>query len=347
MIIGTAKESYREDEALLTTRTQKFWMGILILTLLILPVTFNSYWTYLACLVLINIIAATGLNILTGFTGLVSLGHAAFMAVGAYTVAFLARQFDFPVLLNVLAGGCMAAGAGVVVGLPSLRVKGLYLAIATISASFIFHFVFVAWESVTGGSAGITIAPAILLGTELVEYRQLYWLILPICLIMVTGAANLFRNRIGRALIAIRDRDISAEVLGIATLRYKLMSFALASFYAGIAGGLWAYFFRVVTPDSFPFATSIFMLAAIIVGGMGSILGGVLGAIFMTLVPELLRFVMELFGPWFPNAAITLSPIRTISFGALIVGFLIFEPQGLAEVVRRVRRFFRLWPFRT
>ncbi|MFC0813007.1 branched-chain amino acid ABC transporter permease [Paracoccus panacisoli] len=347
MIIGTAKETYRADEALLTTTPQRVWMAALLAGLVALPFVFNAYWTYLACLVLINIIAATGLNVLTGYTGLVSLGHAAFMAVGAYTVAWAERNLGTPLILNLLGGGLLAAGVGVIVGLPSLRVKGLYLAIATIAASFILHFIFVEWHSVTGGSAGLTMQPARVFGFELVQYRHFYWLIMPICVLMVTAAANLFRNRIGRAFIAIRDRDISAQVLGIPILRYKLMSFGLASFYAGVAGGLWAYFFRVVTPESFPLITSIFLLAAVIVGGMGTILGGVIGALFMTLVPELLRFAVDFLGPVIPNAGLILSPVRTVVFGALIVGFLIFEPQGLSEIVQRIRRFFRLWPFRT
>lgn len=347
MIIGTAKETYRADEALLTTAPQRAWMAVLLAGLVLLPFVFNAYWTYLACLVLINVIAATGLNVLTGYTGLVSLGHAAFMAIGAYAVAWAERHLGTPLIVNLLGGGLLAAGVGVVVGLPSLRVKGLYLAIATIAASFILHFIFVEWESVTGGTAGITMQPARIFGFELVEYRHLYWLIMPLCVLMVTGAANLFRNRIGRAFIAIRDRDISAEVLGIPILRYKLMSFGLASFYAGVAGGLWACFFRVVTPESFPLITSIFLLAAVIVGGMGTILGGVVGALFMTLMPELLRFAVEFLSPVIPNAGLILSPVRTVVFGALIVGFLIFEPQGLSEIVQRVRRFFRLWPFRT
>lgn len=347
MIIGTAKETYRADEALLTTRPQRVWMAILMAGLVILPFVFDDYWLYLTCLVTINIAAVTGLNILTGFTGLVSLGQAAFMAVGAYTVAWLEREWGTPFYLNLLAAGGVAAAIGIVVGIPSLRVKGLYLAIATIAASFILHFVFVHWEAVTGGNSGINVAPARFFGIELTTYFDLYWVIMPVTILMVLGAANLFRTRIGRAFIAIRDRDISAEVLGIPLLRYKLMSFGIASFYAGMAGGLWAYFFRVVTPDSFPFITSIFLLAAIIVGGMGTIIGGVVGAIFMTLTPELLRFVVEWVSPFVPNAGVLLSPVRTMVFGALIIGFLVVEPQGLAEIIQRVRRYFRLWPFRT
>lgn len=191
----------------------------------------------------------------------------------------------------------------------------------------------------------MTVPPANVFGISLDTSFRIYWLIVPVTVLMVLGAANLFRTRIGRAFIAIRDRDISAEVLGIPLLRYKLLSFGLSSFYAGVAGGLWAYFFRVVTPESFPLILSIFFLAAIIVGGMGTILGGILGAIFMTMVPEVLRLIVG----WLPIEGDTLqfvSPVRTIVFGLLIVGFLIFEPHGLAEVWRRVRRFFHLWPFR-
>jgi len=346
MRIGAAKQSYAADEALFDSRTQRIWLGVLVAALLVLPFVASQYWLYLTCLVGINIIAATGLNILTGYTGQVSLGQAAFMGVGAYTVAVLDQTLGTPFFINLIAAGGVAMLVGMVVGIPSLRVKGLYLAIATIAASFILHFIFANWKSVTGGTAGLTVKPATLFGLALDSEFRLYWLILPLTALMVLGAANLFRTRIGRAFIAIRDRDISAEVLGISLLRYKLLSFAISSFYAGVAGGLWAYFFRSVTPESFPLLMSIFFLAAIIVGGMGTILGGILGAIFMTLVPEALKTV---FG-WMPNAAemaVHLAPVRIMVFGSLIVGFLIFEPHGLAEIWRRVRRFFHLWPFRT
>ena len=247
-------------------------------------------------------------------------------------------------LIYLLAGGFVAMLGGIVVGLPSLRVKGLYLAIATIAASFIAHFLF-ANLKLTGGTAGLTLQPATVFGVALDTSFRLYWVIVPVTLLMLLGAANLFRTRVGRAFIAIRDRDISAEVLGIPLLRYKLLSFGLSSFYAGVAGGLWAYFFRVVTPESFPLLMSIFFLAAIIVGGMGSILGGILGAVFMTMVPELLKLVVGLL-PGGSELTVFLSPVRTVIFGLLIIGFLVFEPHGLAEVWRRVRRFFHLWPFR-
>ncbi len=347
MRIGALKDSYGADQALFDTAPQRLWLALGAVALLAFPFAASDYWLYLACLVGIHIVSTTGLNILTGYTGLVSLGQAAFMGVGAYVVALAETRLGTPFLLNLLSAGLVTAAVGMVVGVPSLRVKGLYLAIATIAASFILHFVFQNWTAVTGGTRGLSIPPAQLFGLELARPFALYWVIAPLACIMVLAAANLFRTRIGRAFIAIRDRDISAEVLGIPLLRYKLMSFGLSSFYAGVAGGLWAYFFRVVTPESFPFVYSIFFLAAVIVGGMGTILGGILGAVFMTLVPEALKLVVGLLSPWMPNAVAILSPVRTIVFGALIIGFLILEPHGLAEIWRRIRRFFHLWPFKT
>lgn len=345
MRIGAAKQTYAADAALFDTPVQRRWLAAFALALIALPFLADEYWLYLACLIAINVASACGLNILTGYTGLVSLGQAAFMGLGAYTVAVLQARLGTPFALNLLAAGVVAMIGGVLVGIPSLRVKGLYLAIATIAASVLAHFLF-ANLALTGGTAGLTVQPATLFGIALDTSFRLYWLIVPVTALMLLGAANLFRTRIGRAFIAIRDRDISAEVLGIPLLRYKLLSFGLSSFYAGVAGGLWAYFFRVVTPESFPLIMSIFFLAAIIVGGMGSILGAILGAVFMTLVPELLKLVVGIL-PLSANATLILSPVRTIVFGALIVAFLIFEPHGLAEVWRRVRRFFHLWPFRT
>jgi len=344
MRIGTLKESYIADAALFDSRTQRIWLAVAGALLVLFPFMASDYWLYLACLVSINVASATGLNILTGYTGLVSLGQAAFMGLGAYTVAIVQARWGTPVLFNLLAGGFVAMLGGIVVGLPSLRVKGLYLAIATIAASFIAHFLF-ANLRLTGGTAGLTLQPATVFGVALDTSFRLYWVIVPVTLRMLLGAANLFRTRTGRAFIAIRDRDISAEVLGIPLLRYKLLSFGLSSFYAGVAGGLWAYFFRVVTPESFPLLMSIFFLAAIIVGGMGSILGSILGAVFMTMVPELLKLIVDLL-PGGSELTVFLSPVRTMVFGLLIIVFLVFEPQGLAQMWRRLRRFFHLWPFR-
>jgi branched-chain amino acid transport system permease protein len=171
-------------------------------------------------------------------------------------------------------------------------------------------------------------------------------MILPCAALLLVAARNLFRTRIGRAFIAIRDKDISAEVLGIDLFKYKLLAFAIGSFYAGVAGALLGYFYRAMTPEYFTLALSIFYLAAIIVGGLGTTIGTIFGAFFMTLIPELLRAGVSLAALWAPSATEILSPVREIVFGALIVAFLVFEPHGLAEIWRRVRRFFHLWPFR-
>ena len=346
MRIGTAKFSYSRDEALFDSRTQYTWLAILAGSLFVFPFVGSEYWLYLACLVAINIVSTTGLNILTGYTGLVSLGQAAFMGIGAYAVAYMDNHFGAPIVINLLVAGGVAMLGGIIVGIPSLRVKGLYLAISTIAASMILHFIFSNWSSVTGGTGGVTISPPSVLGFSLDTSFRFYWMVVPVTVIMLLGAANLFRTRIGRAFIAIRDRDISAEVLGIPLLQYKLLSFALSSFYAGVAGGLWAYFFRIVTPESFPLSMSIFFLTAIIVGGMGSLLGSILGAIFVTMIPEVLKLMVGVL-PISADATLILSPVRTIVFGLLIIAFLILEPLGLQEIWRRIRRFFHLWPFKS
>ncbi|HNK54555.1 MAG TPA: branched-chain amino acid ABC transporter permease, partial [Ottowia sp.] len=214
MRIGTFKESYVADAALFDSRTQRAWLMVAAAALVLLPFVANDYWLYMACLVAINIASSTGLNLLTGYTGLVSLGQAAFMGLGAYTVAILQIRWGTPLLLNLVAGGAVAMLGGIVVGVPSLRVKGLYLAIVTIAATFIAHFLFANFEF-TGGTSGLSMSPGRLFGVELDSSFRLYWLIVPLTILMLLGSANLFRTRIGRAFIAIRDRDISAEVLGI------------------------------------------------------------------------------------------------------------------------------------
>ncbi len=345
MRIGDFRASYAHDEAIWPTRVQRLWLAALAVALLVFPFTANSYVVSLACIVGIHCIAAAGLNIMTGYTGLISLGHAAFMGVGCYTAAWLAKQ-GLPFFVTLPAAGLMAAALGIIVGLPSLRIKGLYLAVATLATQFLLVYVFREWESVTGGVRGVNVPNASLFGFELLNDHRMYFLIVPVAALMLVGARNLFRTRVGRAFIAIRDKDISAEVLGIDLLHYKLASFAIGSFYAGVAGALLGYFYRAMTPEYFTLQLSIFYLAAIIVGGLGSMLGTILGAVFMTLVPELLRGVVAIIAQWAPRATEVLSPAQQVVFGILIMGFLVFEPHGLLEVWRRVRRTFHLWPFR-
>jgi len=278
--------------------------------------------------------------------GLISLSHGAFLGVGCYTVAWLGHR-GVPFYVTLPVAGLAAASLGVLVGLPNLRVKGMYLAIATLAAHFILTFLFREWESVTGGVPGTSIPRANLLGFEFRGDRRNFYLIFVFAFVMAIGARNLARTHIGRAFVAVRDRDFSAEILGVNLLRTKLLAFAIGAFYAGVAGGLLGYFYGAITPEYFVLTLAVFYLAAIIVGGLGTVLGSILGALFMTFVPEALRLVAHSSAAWFPGVAKLLLPMGQVVFGVLIIGFLIFEPHGLVAIWTRLRRAFHLWPFKT
>lgn len=317
------------------------WKAALVAALAALPLVAPGYWIYFAGLLGINIVATHGLNIMMGYTGLLSLGHAAFVGVGAYTVAILQTYFGVPFWIAIPAAGISAAVIGAAFGLPSLRIRGLYLVIATLAAQFILHFVFVHWQSVTNGDVGLPVAPAEVFGYPLNNETRVYYLILAFVVLSTIFASNVVRSRVGRAFIAIRERDLTAQVLGVEIVGYKLMAFALGSFYAGIAGALLAYFNRFVNPEQFGLLLSVFFLSAVIVGGMGSILGAILGAAFMTLLPELLREGSLLVGNSLGyDLATVLTPLRETIFGMLMVGFLILEPRGLAQLWKRARQKF-------
>lgn len=345
MRIGEYKESYSADEAVFRTGTVRFWLGALLAAMAVFPFVAGDYLLYMADLTGIAVVAAVGLNILTGAAGQISLGHAAFVGIGAYTAAILTTRLGLPFLICLPLSGCSAALFGMIVGAPSMRMKGLYLCIATLAAQMIFEFIFVHWTGLTGGIRGINVPPARILGLELGTEFHFYFVVAPVVLIMVAAARNLFRTRVGRAFIAIRDRDISAELMGINLFRYKLYAFATSSFYAGVAGCLYVHLIKIVTPEHFPLHESVRYLAMIIVGGLGSILGSIFGAIFMTWVPEALQALLGLFQEAYPTAMTYLYPMQTVVFGLLIVVFLVLEPHGLAEMWRRAKDYFRLWPF--
>jgi branched-chain amino acid transport system permease protein len=345
MRTGVFHESFAAEEQLWDSPTARRAMLAFTVALFALPLYGSDYVLAMACIIGIHVIATLGLNITTGSTGQISLAHAAFMGVGCYTVAWLAKQ-GVPFFVALPAAGMLAALIGVVVGLPSLRVKGLYLAIATLAAHFILTFIFREWEPVTGGVQGTSIPRARLFGFDLVGDRANFYLIFGCAFLMALAVRNLARTHIGRAFIAVRDRDISAEILGVSLLRTKLLAFALGAFYAGVAGGLLGYFYGAITPEYFVLTLSIFYLAAIIVGG-ASVLGSIFGAVFMTFVPELLRLTSHLTSQWFPAISALLLPMGQIVFGVLIIVFLIFEPRGLSAVWTRVRRSFHVWPFKT
>ena len=345
MRCGDFKETYIKDEEIFQSLFVKFCLGMFLLFLLVFPFAADAYMLYIANMIGFAVIGAVGLNLLTGFTGQISLGHAAFVGVGAYTSAILVTRLGFSFWLSIPFAGLVAALAGMIIGIPSLRVKGLYLCIATLAAQFIFEFIFIHWESMTKGITGINIPHPRIGSLEFITEKEFYWITLFFVVLGVGYARNLVRSRMGRAFVAIRDRDLSAEIIGINLFRYKLSAFAISSFYAGVAGALWVTFLKVVTPDHFPFILSIQYLAMIIVGGLGSVLGSIFGAVFITLTPELLNYLSEIVKMYAPGHEEIFVPMKEVIFGLLIVLFLIFEPRGLAEIWNRFKNFFRLWPF--
>ena len=271
------------------------------------------------------------------------------MSVGAYTAANLAVQLGLPFWVTLPAGGLMAALIGAIVGIPSLRIKGLYLAIATLAGQLIIEWVINHAPAISGGAqASIEVPRPTLLGTRSKTQGQLYFFLLFFAALAIVATLNLVRSRIGRAFVAIRDQDIAAEIIGINIYRYKLLSFAISSFYAGVCGVLYTYYLGIANYEQFQIGVSIDYLAMIIIGGLGSVLGSILGAVFVTMLPIVIRLVMERWPALFFSTAScpASSPARGWSlFGGLIIFFLVVEPEGLNRLWRNIRNYFRVWPF--
>ncbi len=332
------RTSYRQDEAYASTNLGRAWLYFFLVLLLALPLMLGPYPMYVAVLVATGAVAALGLNILVGGAGQISLGHAAFVGVGAYAASHLAGPLA---PLGILLGGVLAGLIGIVLGLPSLRIKGAYLAIATLAFQFLAEYIFKRWEPVTGGIRGRNLPPAELLGWQLADAAGLWYLVLLFAVPLFFYAKRLFSTRAGRSWFAVRDNDLSAELSGVNLVQAKLTAFAVSAFYAGIAGGLLANLYKAITPETFPFGGSIQYLAMVIVGGAGTPLGAVLGALFVLLIPEWLNALVGAFGPQY---AASLAAWRNVVFGGLILAFLILEPQGLVGLWGRVRAYLRTWP---
>jgi branched-chain amino acid transport system permease protein len=344
------KTSYEADMALYPLPIARWTVAALaVVFFLLIPLSLHEYYLSIANLVSIAVIGALGLNILVGYTGQVSIGHGAFMSVGAYTAANLANRLDSPWPVNLLAGGLMAAAIGGIVGIPSLRIKGLYLAIATLAGQLIIEWTINHVTFISGGvQASIEVARPRLGTVVLSSQRDMYYFLLFFVALAIVGTLNLMRTRVGRAFIAIRDQDIAAEIIGINIFRYKLLAFAVSSFYAGVTGVLYTYYLGIANYEQFQIGVSIDYLAMIIIGGLGSVLGSVFGAIFVTLLPIVIRYAMEAFGGAFfeQQTVLNLIPnLRLMMFGALIIFFLIVEPEGLNRLWRNIRSYFRVWPF--
>jgi branched-chain amino acid transport system permease protein len=321
---------------------------------LIFPLLANEYYLNLANLIGIACIGAIGLNILTGYTGQISVGHAGFMMVGAYTAAILNTRYGVGFVFCLPTAGIMAALVGSFFGIPSLRLKGLYVAISTLAAQFIIEWTINHWKWISGGTfASIYVNRPDIFGwlpvTENTEaiIRYKYYIIFVILGLAVVFALNLIRSPVGRAFVAIRDHDVAAEIIGINIFRYKITSFAVSSFYAGVAGAVYCFYYEVANFESYSLLISIDYLAMVIIGGLGSILGAILGAIFIQLLPIVLDISITWFGVTFLDEVpkTLLSNARTISFGLLIIIFLVMEPEGLNKLWKNIKDYFRLWPF--
>ncbi len=345
---GTPNYTYAKDMAIMRTKTHWALLIGLLVFVFTAPLYWGNYWLGVANLIGITIIAAIGLNILLGYCGQLSIGHAGFIAVGAYTAAILTNVFELPFLVGLIAAGFTAGFIGLIFGIPSLRVKGFYLAIATIAAQFIIIWVINHLE-ITGGFIGIAVPYADLRPfSDFVfdsEASQFY-LIMVIAVVCTFLAKNLARTRVGRAFVAIRDNDLAAEVMGINLFVYKLLAFFIGCFFAGIAGSLLAHWIGFMNTEQFSLMESILYIGMIIIGGMGTTLGPILGVIFIRVLQQGMIFVapaVEAALPALPSGFATgLAPML---FGLVIVLFLILEPRGLAHRWMLFKAAYRLWPF--
>ena len=334
------KTDYDQDIRLAKHGGHVFWYSLLGLVLATAPWWVPEYWLAQLTFVLIYGIVGLGLMVLAGFTGLFSIGHAAFLGVGAYTQAVLTNMgWPFPIALVFAAA--LSAAVGVVVGLPALRVKGIYLGIATLSFGFIVEEVLARWEKVTGGNSGLQVKAPDIFGWKVGSGAEFYFVCLVICVAATLAVLNLLRSPTGRAFVAIRDSEISAQSMGIHLARYKTLSFALSAALAGIGGALYAHKLSFISPDQFSILQSIDLLLMIVIGGLGSVHGAFLGAIFLISMPQLISLGKD----WLPPTIGQAPGLQSVVYGAVLVGFVLFEPLGLYGRWLKVRTYFQLFPF--
>ena len=340
---GNFKASYEQELTVFQTDFGRLWLIIgLIVVFGLIPLTGNSHILRVLNIIGIYSIASIGLNILTGYTGLISLGHSAIFGLGAYTAANLATGLSVPFWLAIPAAGVISAIIGIGFGLPAFRLMGFYLCFATLACQKIMEFLFIRWESLTGGTDGISLAKNGFPGMGLKNDMILYYIVFLFLTILAWMAVNLLRSRFGRAFRAIRDDSNVAEIMGIPVYKYKLLSFAVSSFYVGIAGALFAYYNLNISPGYFNLSFSIILIAMIIIGGMGSVPGSVFGAIVVVLLKEVSVYGDRLIANMF-NISFTVS-LYEFTAGLLIALFIIFKPKGLASVWNDIKPVFRSWP---
>ncbi len=334
------KTDYDQDIRLAKHGGHVFWYSLLGVALVLAPWVFPEYWVAQFTFVLIYAIVGLGLMLLAGFTGLFSLGHAAFLGVGAYTQAIMVNA-GLPFPLALACAGLLAAAVGMVVGLPALRVKGIYLGMATLAFGFIVEEGIARWESVTGGNAGLMVKYPSLFGKELDTTAEFYFLCLVICVGATLAIVNLMRSSTGRAFVAIRDSEISAQSMGIHLARYKTLSFALSAALAGVGGALYAHKIQFLSPEQFGIIQSIDLLLMVVIGGLGSIHGAFLGAIVLIVMPQLIAMGKDVL----PAAIGQAAGLQGTVYGLVLIAFVLFEPMGLYGRWLKVLAYFQLFPF--
>jgi branched-chain amino acid transport system permease protein len=346
---GVFHTTYRRDLALRHTRAEYIRLGLLAAVAIWIPFGLSTYWLGWTNIILLAVIAAVGLNILMGYTGLISLATAAFLGVGAYTAANLKVFFHWPMIPSVLVATLVAALIGAFFGLPALRLKGLYLAISTFAAQEILSERFRSWKWLTRGHGTIVTTSPSVGKWQLNTKFEWYWLLLVIAGLVAWASINLFRTGLGRAFVAIRDQDIAAEVMGVPVGRYKVLAFSLACGLAGFSGALQSFYLdtSVVTWENYELEKSFIFVAMVIIGGLGSVSGAVYGAAFLIWLPNYINQVgAKLQTSSLQTIIRKLSALQLAVFGLVLVVFLLVEPRGLARLWQRVKDYFRLWPFR-
>jgi len=333
------KTDYDQDLRLVKHGGHVFWYGLLMLLLVASPWLLPEYWLTQLTFVLIYGVVGLGLMLLAGFTGLFSIGHAAFLGVGAYTQAVLVNA-GLPFPLALAAAALLSAAVGVVVGLPALRVKGIYLGIATLAFGFIVEEVFARWDRVTGGNAGVHVKAPALGGWKLDSSAEFYFLCLVVAVLATLAIVNLLRSPTGRAFVAIRDSEVSAQSMGIHLARYKTLSFAISAALAGVGGALYAHMIKFLSPDQFNIIQSIDLLLMVVIGGLGSVHGAFLGAIFLITMPELIGIAKGVL----PDVIGQAPGLKGAVYGLVLIGFVLFEPLGLYGRWLKLRTYLQVFP---
>jgi branched-chain amino acid transport system permease protein len=342
---GYFRTSYARELRLVDTRAQVASLAVFAAALLAFPFLASPFLLDLANQFFLASIGAVALMLLTGYAGQVSLGHAGLLAAGAFTVGILFKEANAPFWITLPAAAVVGAVLGVVFGLPSLRLRGLYLAVSTLALYFVVHYIGAEYETSRGFSTGIVVDPPALGSFVVSDARVWYFVLFAAAAATVLLALNLLRTRTGRAWRAIRDHETVAEALGIGVPGYKLAAFVVSSMLTAVAGALFAYYRGFVSVEAFSLFLSIQYVAMVIIGGMGSILGALLGAGFVTLFPYAIEALIAAL-PTPERYANLVFAVNYAAFGLVMVAFLLFEPEGLVGIWRRVRDWFLLWPFR-